>query len=97
MSLLEVKQTSRGSASAGRTIKPRSLIALPRDPTIGLTQWADAMGYNRRNYEIRDNIERMRRYREAYADALVLAHDCRRAHFKTSLVGDCVRQLRHDH
>ena len=38
MSLLEVKQTSRGSASAGRTIKPRSLIALPRDPTIGMTQ-----------------------------------------------------------
>jgi hypothetical protein len=70
MSLLEVKQTSRGSASAGRTIKPRSLIALPGDPTIGLTQWADAMGYNRRNDEIRDNIERMRRDREAYADAL---------------------------
>jgi hypothetical protein len=33
------------------------LIALPGDPTIGLTQWADAMGYNRRNDEIRDNIE----------------------------------------
>ena len=32
-------------------------IALPRDPTNGLTQWADAMGYNRRNDEIRDNIE----------------------------------------
>jgi hypothetical protein len=25
-----------------------------------------AMGYNARNDEIRDNIERMRRYREAY-------------------------------
>jgi hypothetical protein len=80
MPLLEVKQTSRGSASASRTIKPRSLIALPGDPTIGLTQWADAMGYNRRNDEIR-----------------VLAHDCRRAHFKTSLVGHRVRQLRHGH
>ena len=28
------------------------------------------MGYNARNNEIRDNIERMRRDREAYADAL---------------------------
>jgi hypothetical protein len=28
------------------------------------------MGYNHRNDEIRDNIERMRREREAYADAL---------------------------
>ena len=28
------------------------------------------MGYNQRNDEIRDNIERMRREREAYADAL---------------------------
>jgi len=28
------------------------------------------MGYNRRNDEIRDNIERMRREREAYSDAL---------------------------
>jgi hypothetical protein len=28
------------------------------------------MGYNARNDEIRDNIERMRRDREAYADAL---------------------------
>ena len=28
------------------------------------------MGYNQRNDEIRDNIERMRRDREAYADAL---------------------------
>jgi hypothetical protein len=27
------------------------------------------MGYSRRNDEIRDNIERMRREREAYADA----------------------------
>jgi hypothetical protein len=34
------------------------LIVLPRDPTIGLRQWA-----------VRDNIERMRREREAYADA----------------------------
>jgi hypothetical protein len=29
-----------------------------------------AVGYNQRNDEIRDNIERMRRDREAYADAL---------------------------
>jgi len=29
MPLLEIKQTSRGSASASRTIKSRSLIALP--------------------------------------------------------------------
>jgi hypothetical protein len=43
---------------------------LPRDPTIGPTQWADAMGYNRRNDEIRHNVERLRRDREAYADAL---------------------------
>jgi hypothetical protein len=28
------------------------------------------MGYNQRNDEIRDNVERMRREREAYADAL---------------------------
>jgi hypothetical protein len=70
MSLLEVKQTSRGSVSAGRTIKPRSLIALPRDPTIGLTQWAEAMGYNQRNDEIRENIERMRSDWEAQRDAL---------------------------
>ena len=28
------------------------------------------MGYNRRNDEIRDNIERMRRDRESYADAM---------------------------
>ncbi len=27
------------------------------------------MGYNQRNDEIRENIERMRREREAYADA----------------------------
>jgi hypothetical protein len=30
------------------------------------------MGYNARNNEIRDNIERMRRDREAYADALAI-------------------------
>jgi hypothetical protein len=39
------------------------------------------MGYNRRNDEIRDNVERMRREREAYADALAtvdnLTHDLR--------------------
>jgi hypothetical protein len=29
------------------------------------------VGYNQRNDEIRDNIERMQREREAYADALV--------------------------
>jgi hypothetical protein len=28
------------------------------------------MGYNQRNDEIGDNVERMRREREAYADAL---------------------------
>jgi F0F1-type ATP synthase membrane subunit b/b' len=28
------------------------------------------MGYNQRNDEIRDNVERIRRDREAYADAL---------------------------
>ena len=69
MSLLEVKQTSRGSASAGQTLKPRSLIALPRDPPIGLTPWADAMGYNRLTTKSA-TISRMRRYREDYADAL---------------------------
>ena len=49
---------------------PRSLIVLPRDPTIGLTQWAEAMGYNQRNDEIRDNVTRMRREWEAQWDAL---------------------------
>jgi hypothetical protein len=37
------------------------------------------MGYNQRNDEIRDNVERMRREREAYADALatILTHGLR--------------------
>ena len=56
-------------------------------------------GYNARNDEIRDNVERMRGEREAYADALVivqfntrlstsvvLADDCCTAYVKTSLV-----------
>ncbi len=30
------------------------------------------MGYNARHDEIRDNVERMRREREAYADALAI-------------------------
>jgi hypothetical protein len=45
---------------------------LQRDPTIDSeTHRAETVGYNQRNEEIRDNIEPMRREREAYADALV--------------------------
>lgn len=63
-------------------------------------------GYNARNDEIRDNVERMRGEREAYADALVivqfntrlstsvvLADDCCTAYVKTSLVSDSLRRL----
>jgi hypothetical protein len=69
------------------------------------------MGYNQRNDEIRDNVERMRREREAYADALATIEQFNArlaakksawfwptiaaAHFKTSLVGHRLRQLRH--
>ena len=68
------------------------------------------MGYNHRNDEIRDNIERIRREQEAYADALATVEQFNArllvkksawfwptiaVHFKTSLVGHRVRQLRH--
>jgi hypothetical protein len=47
------------------------LIVLLRDPTIDSeTDRAETVGYNRPNDEIRNNIERMRREREDYADAL---------------------------
>ena len=66
------------------------------------------MGYNARNDEIRDNITRMRkawaaerqalatvrRFNAGQRQRLVLAQDCRRAHFKTSLVNYRLRQLR---
>jgi len=67
------------------------------------------MGYNACNDEIRDNITRMRQEWEAQHGALatvrrfnafckglclVLAQDCSRANFKTSLACHCVRQLR---
>jgi hypothetical protein len=69
------------------------------------------MGYNQRNDEIRDNIERMRRDREAYADALatVRQFNARLSAKKsawfwptiaaalTSLANHRVRQLRHGH
>lgn len=65
------------------------------------------MGYDARNDQIRDNVERMRGEREAYADALaivrqintrlstsvVLADDCCTANVETSLVSDSLRQL----
>ena len=69
------------------------------------------MNYNARNDEIRDNVTRMRREWEAQRGALatvrrfnatlsakgylVLAQDCSRANFKTSLVDYRLRQLRY--
>lgn len=38
-------------------------------------------GYNARNDEIRDNVERMRGEREAYADALVIVRQFNNAAF----------------
>ena len=46
------------------------MIELLRNPRIGSGQWAEAMGYNHRNDEIRDNIVRMRNEWETRRDAL---------------------------
>ena len=41
------------------------------------------MGYNARNDEIHENLERMRREREAYEDSLAIARQ-----FKRAAIGD---------